>query len=95
VPLEDCGLDVVAAGRRPLSGGRSLPISTSAPSSRPIFARDGQVQTSPLLNAYRYRTRPSIALSRNASSDAITSSRTMFGDLPPNSVVEGIRFCAV
>src|ERR1700683_3670162 len=57
-----------------------------------ISARDGQVHTSPLLNAYN--TRPSIALSRNSSSWAITSLKKMFGDLPPSSTVDGIRFCA-
>ena len=57
-----------------------------------ISARDGQVHTSPLLNAYS--TRPSTALSRNSSSWAITSLKKMFGDLPPSSTVDGIRFCA-
>src|SRR5208283_2110898 len=57
-----------------------------------ISARDGQVHTSPLLNAYS--TRPSTALSRNSSSRAITSPKKMFGDLPPSSTVEGIRFWA-
>src|SRR5512146_1256398 len=55
-------------------------------------ARDGQVQTSPLLNAYS--TRPSTALSRKASSDAMTSEKKMFGDLPPSSRVTGMMFCA-
>jgi len=57
-----------------------------------ISARDGHVQTSPLLKAHR--TRPSTALSRNSSSAAMMSSKKMFGDLPPSSVVEGIRFWA-
>src|SRR5665647_3283655 len=57
-----------------------------------ISAREGAVQTSPLLKAYS--TSPSIALSRNSSSWSITSAKKMFGDLPPSSVVDGIRFCA-
>ena len=52
-------------------------------------ARDGQVQTSPWFSANS--TRPSIALSRKASSSAITSSKKMFGDLPPSSSVTGMR----
>ena len=35
-----------------------------------------------------------MALSRNASSCAITSAKKMFGDLPPSSVVDGMMFCA-
>ena len=35
-----------------------------------------------------------MALSRKSSSAAKTSSKKMFGDLPPSSVVEGIRFSA-
>ena len=35
-----------------------------------------------------------MALSRNASSASMTSAKKMFGDLPPSSVVDGIRFCA-
>ena len=57
-----------------------------------ISARDGQVQTSPLLNAYS--TRPSTALSRKSSLAAITSRKKMFGGLPPSSSVTGMRFCA-
>ena len=57
-----------------------------------MSARDGHVHTSPLLNAYS--TRPSTALSRNASSAAITSSKKTFGDLPPSSVVDGMMFWA-
>src|ERR1039457_1204006 len=57
-----------------------------------ISALDGQVQTSPLLNAYS--TRPSTALSRNSSSQAITSEKKMFGDFPPSSSVTGMMFCA-
>src|SRR5450631_3388937 len=53
-----------------------------------IRARDGQVQTSPWLNAYR--TRPSTALSRKASSAAITSLKKMLGLLPPSSVLRGV-----
>src|SRR5665213_3661760 len=55
-------------------------------------ALDGQVQTSPLLKAYN--TSPSTALSKNSSSAFITSAKKMFGDLPPNSTVEGMRFSA-
>src|SRR5665648_989679 len=55
-------------------------------------ARDGHVQTSPLLNANS--TRPSTALSRNASSWAITSLKKMFGLLPPSSAVTGMMFSA-
>ena len=55
-------------------------------------ARDGQVQTSPLLKANK--AKPSSALSRNASSASITSAMKMFGDLPPSSMVLGIRFSA-
>jgi hypothetical protein len=35
-----------------------------------------------------------MALFRNASSWSMTSAKKMFGDLPPSSVVDGIRFCA-
>ena len=55
-------------------------------------AREGQVHTSPLLKANS--ANPSSALSRNASSSAITSAMKMFGDLPPSSMVLGIRFSA-
>ncbi len=55
-----------------------------------INARDGQVQTSPWLNANG--TKPSTALSRTASSAAITSVKKMLGLLPPSSSVTGIRF---
>ena len=55
-------------------------------------ARDGQVHTSPLLNANS--ANPSSALSKNASSASITSAMKMFGDLPPSSMVLGIRFSA-
>src|SRR5665647_3958790 len=55
-------------------------------------ARDGHVQTSPLLNANS--TRPSTALSRNASSWAMTSLKKMFGRLPPSSAVTGMMFSA-
>ena len=51
-------------------------------------ARDGQVQTSPLLNANS--AKPSSALSRNASSLSMTSAKKMLGDLPPNSNVIGM-----
>ena len=57
-----------------------------------MSARDGQVQTSPLLKAYR--TNPSTALSKNSSSSAMTSEKKMFGDFPPSSVVDGMMFCA-
>ncbi len=36
--------------------------------------------------------KPSSALSRKASSSAMTSAKKMFGDLPPSSSVTGIRF---
>src|SRR5665648_1286082 len=55
-------------------------------------ARDGHVQTSPLLNANS--TRPSTALSRNASSWAITSLKKMFGLWTPSSAVTGMMFSA-
>ena len=55
-----------------------------------ISARLGQVQTSPWLKAKR--TKPSTALSRKASSSAMTSEKKMLGDLPPSSSVTGIRF---
>src|SRR5450830_659660 len=55
-------------------------------------ARDGHVQTSPLLNAKS--TRPSTALFRNASSWAMTSWKKMFGLLPPSSAVTGMMFSA-
>ena len=35
-----------------------------------------------------------MALSKKASSASMTSAKKMFGDLPPSSVVDGIRFCA-
>ena len=35
-----------------------------------------------------------MALSRNSSSSSMTSAKKMFGDLPPSSTVEGIRFSA-
>ena len=57
-----------------------------------ISARDGQVQTSPLLKAYS--TRPSMALSRKSSWAESTSAKKMFGDLPPSSSVTGMMFCA-
>ena len=57
-----------------------------------MSARDGQVHTSPLLKAYS--TSPSTALSKNASSFAITSAKKMLGDLPPSSVVDGMMFWA-
>src|SRR5450756_253585 len=57
-----------------------------------MSARDGAVQTSPLLNAYS--TSPSIALSKNSSSLSMTSAKKMLGDLPPSSTVEGMRFSA-
>ena len=57
-----------------------------------MTARDGQVQTSPWLKANK--TRPSIALSKNASSSSIMSAKKMLGDLPPNSSVAGMRLLA-
>src|ERR1700722_16661097 len=54
----------------------------------PGDARDGQVQTSPLLNANK--AKPSSALSRKSSSSSITSAKKMFGDLPPSSSVCGM-----
>src|ERR1700722_1989987 len=53
----------------------------------PGDARDGQVQTSPLLNANK--AKPSSALSKKSSSSSITSAKKMFGDLPPSSSVCG------
>ncbi len=53
-------------------------------------ARLGQVHTSPWLSANSVK--PSSALSKKSSSSAITSSKKMFGLLPPSSSVTGIRF---
>ena len=55
-----------------------------------MSARDGQVQTSPWLRANI--TKPSMALSRKASSSFIMSLWKMLGDLPPSSSVTGMRF---
>ena len=55
-----------------------------------MSARLGQVQTSPWLSANI--TKPSMALSKKSSSSCSTSAKKIFGDLPPNSSVTGIRF---
>ena len=57
---------------------------------RSISRREAAVQTSPWLRANM--TKPSTALSRKSSSLAATSSKKMFGDLPPSSSVTGMRF---
>ena len=48
------------------------------------------MQTSPWFSANI--AKPSSALSKKSSSSAMTSSKKMFGDLPPSSSVTGIRF---
>ncbi|SIL08098.1 Uncharacterised protein [Mycobacteroides abscessus subsp. abscessus] len=53
-------------------------------------AREGQVHTSPWLSANMVK--PSSALSRKASSAAITSGMKMLGLLPPSSSVTGMMF---
>jgi hypothetical protein len=55
-----------------------------------MSARDGQVQTSPWLSANIEK--PSSDLSRKSSFSRWTSSKKMFGLLPPSSSVTGIRF---
>ena len=57
-----------------------------------MIARDGHVQTSPWLKANI--TKPSIHLSKNASSASIISAKKTLGDLPPSSNVAGIKLLA-